>query len=299
MLSTLSYKTKYGEYTQNTQTSNLTSGLDIINDSIRQIYAKYQWNFLEKQYTTTTVGGTQFYQLPNDYEKLFDVQVSIGNYQTQPKEAPSWEVWDNLNSTTTIQSNYPVAFFINGKTLGFYPTPSAAQSFTISYKARHTDLSITDYTTGFIISTTNLSTAITGTGTAWHSGMVGRYIQIAQVDSATTGDGAWYQIATVPTATTLTLTKAYQGTTMGGSVAYTIAQVPILPEEFQYLPLYDAVSKYWLINGEPERRNYFKGLYTELFSAMESSLGNKTSSPMLEDFSDTRYQNPNNYVVGI
>lgn len=57
---------------------------------------------------------------------------------------------------------------------------------------------------------TNGSTTVTGTGTNWQSNMVGWYIRSDDYDM-------WYQVSAVNSATQLTLTTSYAGTTYTGS----------------------------------------------------------------------------------
>jgi hypothetical protein len=77
---------------------------------------------------------------------------------------------------------------------------------------------------------------------------VGRYIRITPSDLAITlaGDGMWYEIASVPSATTLTLVRAYGGTALSAaSATYTIGQMPLLPEAFHDMPWQWAAGTYW------------------------------------------------------
>lgn len=64
---------------------------------------------------------------------------------------------------------------------------------------------VAQYTTG-TANVTNGSTAVTGTSTVWTSAMVGRKIRFQN-------DNAYYRISAVGSATSITLTASYQGTT--------------------------------------------------------------------------------------
>ena len=78
--------------------------------------------------------------------------------------------------------------------------------------------------------------------------MVGRWIRITPTDAAATlvGDGVWYEIASVPTSLTLTLVRVYGGTAIAAATAaYTIGQMPLLPEAFHDLPWMAAAGDYW------------------------------------------------------
>lgn len=101
-----------------------------------------------------------------------------------------------------------------------------------------------------------------GTGTTWTTSMAGRYIRIAESDTANKGDGFWYEIASVGSATTLTLTKPYQGTAIAaGTASYTIGQVPRIPEAYQLAPVYRSAALYYQKEGEPEIAESYWRLY--------------------------------------
>lgn len=75
---------------------------------------------------------------------------------------------------------------------------------------------------------TSGSNAVTGTGTAWTAGMVGRRIRFGSEDG-------WYQVATVPGVGSLTLDRTYRGATAAG-LAYRIDQsIYTLPAEMRKL----------------------------------------------------------------
>jgi len=76
--------------------------------------------------------------------------------------------------------------------------------------------------------------------------MVGRYIQIANTTAANGGDGFWYEIGSYTSATSIGLTKPYEGTAIAaGSATYTIGQVPVIPEAYQMAIVYRATALYW------------------------------------------------------
>lgn len=287
----------YGSLTQNTTSGNLTLGDQFINDSYRYVLGSQPWWFLDKSETDTTVANQQFYQLPNDWTQLNTVTVAVGSTNYIPKEAPSREFWDLLNQAPNVKADIPEWFFIFDGQLGFYPTPSSAgNTITYYYKQVVKDLSIADYTTGTIVSVANGGTAVVGSSTVWTAPMAGRFIRITSSDTANTGDGFWYEIASVTDNTNLVLTKDYQGTAIAaGSANYTIGQMPLFPEQYHALPVYHATYQYWLMNSDPVKANQFKALYDELLFQMKQENNWKSSNPVVDyaDGDEDFIRNPN------
>lgn len=279
----------YGSLSNNTDATNLTLAEQLMNDAIRRICNLRDWPFLEKTTTMTTTASTQFYNLPFDYERLINVTITIGSTKYQPKLAPSRNFWDMLNQSTNITSNIPEWFYIFNGQVGFYPTPSTttANAITVVYKQRVIDLSITDYSTGTVDVITNGSTTVTGSGTTWTSPMAGRWIKLTPSNvAASSGDGMWYQIASITNATTLVLTRAYNGTslTTGAAAAYAIGQMSVLPEAYQDLPVYEALEIYFTsIQPEPGRAQLFGRKRTEMERMMIRDEGNKTQDVAIMD----------------
>jgi len=288
----------YKTLSNNNDSANAALGLEIMNDSIRRVCSDRDWDFLQKSATANTVAAQQFYYLPEDYSSLIDVSVTLGTTKYIPRECPTREYWDMLNQETSFQSNFPEYYFIYNGQIGFYPTPSSSTSNAITYNYRRTviDLSIDDYTTG-TLSATNGSTTVTGSGTSWTSPMTGRFIRITPSNTAaSTGDGFWYEIASVTNSTTIVLVKAYNGTTTTGA-AYTLGQVPALPEPYQDMPIYEACRIFYTsVNPDAERAKEFKDRFDELFTKLSADHGTKTMDPVIHDAMPAFIQNPNNYL---
>lgn len=272
----------FGSLSSNTSSTNLTVGDTLINEKIRELVSWKPWDFRERTRTVSTVASQQFYNLPNDNRRLKNVTVTIGSTIYTPKECKSRTHWDYLNRSTTT-SNIPEWYYVFNKQLGFFPTPSSAttDAVTYIYERGHIDLSVADYTAGTITTTSTVSsvTTVTGSGTTWTSAMVGRYLRI----DAPTGDHQWYEIATVPTSTTLTLTLPYLGTAISaGSGTYTIGQVSLVPEDFQMVPIYGALEIYFTsIQPERERAEMYKNLFREGKSNLQIENGSKTTGVII------------------
>ena len=289
----------YGDLTQNGTSTNLTLGDKLINLTTRQILNRRRWPFLEKTTTDSTVDSQQFYDLPYDYGRLIDVTVTLSSTKYTPREVTSRQEWDRLNASTSVESDIPEFYFIFNKQIGFYPTPSSSNTDAITYvyQRQSKNLSLADYTTGTITTATNGSTAVVGTSTVWTAKMAGLWLRITDSLTANTGDGRWYEIASVTDATNLVLDKTYGGISIAaGTAAYTIGQVSLIPEDYQELPVYKAAEVYFTsIKPEPTQAQLYKVLYEEGLQNMVQEHGSKSTSPVIDMgiLDDRHITNPN------
>ena len=268
MLSFTKLRNLAGTLTNNSSTANLSLLDTLINQSYRQICAVRPWYWLEGTNTAVTVADQQAYPLPYDYDKLNNVYQTVGAYKYIPTEIVSQDDWDRLNQQASYESNYPIYYHIYAGSLNFWPIPSTAgQTITYNYRKNVIDLSIADYTTGTVASVG--TTTITGSGTSWNASMIGKYFQITPTaTAATNGDGWWYKITAVASTTSLTLDKAYAGSNVTGA-AYTIGQMPALPEAFHDTPVYKAAEIYFAtIEPEPERAAMFRQMYNDKYQGL-------------------------------
>jgi len=247
----------YGSWTKNTASANLTLGDQMANDDYRTLLAMRDWPFLHRPRTISTVAATQFYNLPYDCDLVEEISVTVSSQRYTPRKSPSREHWDRLNITPAA-SNIPEWYFVYNGQVGLWPTPSSgSNTITVSQKTRVIDLGVADYSTGTIVSVANGGTAVVGSGTSWTSQMVGRYIRITHVDTANTGDGLWYEIAGVTNTTNLTLVRSYGGTSIAaGSAAYSIGQMPLLPEAFHDMPWLYAAGMYWMKEDDTRSQSF-------------------------------------------
>lgn len=284
----------------NSLADNLTWGLELVNDSIRYLVTKYYFN--ERSYTTTTVAGTQFYNLPPQVKKLINVTVNVGNVLWQMKECPSRQYWDYLN-TITYNQDFPSFFFVYNGQVGIYPTPaSTSNTITMNYKIRTVDLSMADVTSttaSTTVSITTNTTTVTAAGSAFKAWMAGQWIQVPHSSTdAANGDNQWYQIDTVTSATVLVLKNKYTGATVTGA-NFTIGEVSILPEDYQDLPLYRMGMIYYTTRfPDPARAGTYKDLWNTGIAALDQEFGSKTTSVVLAD-TDSPIINPNLFVRAV
>lgn len=256
-------------------TENLLKGDTLMNEGDRKVITSKPWRFREKTITKSTVASQQFYLIGNG--RVRNVIVTIGTTVYTPCEIKTRDDWDRLNQSLST-SNTPEYYFVGDGRIGFYPTPSSATSNAIEVHIfqGHKDLSIADYTTGTIITTS--STTITGSGTSWTSQMAGRWLRITDTSTANTGDGEWYEILSVTSSTVLELRSPYLGTAISaGSAAYTIGQSSIIPEDFQMISVHYALNQYFAyVQPEKERAELAKLDYLEGIKALQIEHGGST-----------------------
>jgi len=246
---------QYKVLTRNTTTANDTLGKTLINDSIRTICNLQggKLRFLEATKDLTTVANQEAYQIPNGFRKLIDVMAYSDSGASSSSTIYSPEmVFDPTKWKLILQYRYgtqdvPYFVYVERTRLLIQPIPATTGNLIrLRGRLETSNLTRADYTTGSIVSITSGATALVGTGTSWNASMIGSYIQITPTSSANGGDGYWYEIAAVPTTTTITLSKLYEGTTIAAATnAYTIGQVPVVPSAYQPGILWRAVAIYW------------------------------------------------------
>lgn len=285
MISYLAERTLWGQLSDDSSAANLTFGTTLMNEMRRQIIGSRRWRFLTKSKTLSTVASQQAYDLPSDFNWLDDLSVTIGTTRYTPIEIKSREQWDRINQSTTPTSDIPQYYFLTQNTVEFFPTPSSSTSNAITYRygRKQKDLSITDYTTGSIVSIANGASAVVGSGTTWTTKMNNRWLRITDSDTDNTGDGEWYEIDPVLTTTTLTLDRLYGGISIsGGSASYQISQVSLLPEAYHMLPIYKGLVLYFTsVKPDQVRSKLYNDLYVNLYGEMEANEANESSSMVL------------------
>lgn len=289
--------TEYQDITNNSASDNQTRGARLLNDGHRLAIGKRAWPFLAVTDTLATVASQQAYEIPARIGKLNAVTVTVSSTIYTPTLVSSERRWQELNATTDT-SDIPTFYFIRGRKIELYPASSTTNGTITFYGRREVrDLNVADYTTGTITTLAASGTAVTGSGTTWTAPMAGRYLRITYSDTANTGDGFWYEISSVGSSTALTLVKPYEGTAIAaGSAAYTIGQMPVLPETYHVLPLFYACWQYFLIQGDARAGSY-KLQYDEMLSQMEREYSSVSDSPVVDPGHGRHsVRDPNDYI---
>lgn len=228
--------------------------------------------------TSISTVGVQAYQVPANISKIKNLTVNVGQPRYQPKEIMTRQEWDLVN-VLPYTSDIPNYFFLYNSKINIYPIPSSTGNIiSYNYKVRVSDLAIDDYTAGTITDIAYGSTTLHGSSTSWTAGMVGRYIQIAQSNSANWGDGLWYEIRSITNSTTLELVTPYTGTSIvAGTPTYIMGQMPLLSEDFQDMLVHGALMVYYS-SVTPDKLKYqqFKLLYDTRLELLSEYAGTKT-----------------------
>lgn len=285
--------------TSDSSTANVTFGKELINETHKNICGMYDWSFLEKSLTRTSTANQEEIILPANYIRLqtYNLTDSGGNVFT-PREISDPILWDNLTSqTSSTTSDCPLYFIIRSGVILNYPKiTTAGLTITIEYLFIPKDMTEADYTTGTITSIANGATTVTGNGTTWTDAFVGRYIRI-------TSDGDWYEIDSRTSDTVIELVKPYQGTTIAAATeAYTIGELPEVPEEFQDLLWYRPVGIYQQMKESEGRANFYysgnrrePGLYESGLRDLRRKYTTQTTQNVWQDRGTVSRYNINDY----
>jgi len=234
-----------------TDTTNSATLIQFWNDSRRTVgnMRGGNWPWREFEKTVDTVASQDYVYTPNDMEKVTGVRFVVGTGTSAtiylPKLIFDVQKWQTILAARLGSNVYPYFCFQQGQKLIFSPIPSVTGTDVVLIGRRAIrDMNIADITSSTVTSITNGATAmvISAGGVA---SMAGRYIRITESDTTNKGDGYWYEIASA-TATTITLVKPYQGTTIAaGAAACVIGQITYEPEAYQMAPIYRATAQYW------------------------------------------------------
>lgn len=138
------------------------------------------------------------------------------------------------------------------------------------------------------------STAVTGTGTAFtptvNQQLEARWIKFSQPQ----GDGLWYQIQNISSATGITLYQPYQGNTISSTSGFTIGQMPLIAEDFQDMLIWKTLQHYFTsIVDNPKKVEEYKDVYNTKLELLSAYSGSNTINVNLSP--KGRRGNPNSY----
>ncbi len=284
---------------QNKTPANVELIGNMVQDAHRYLLEKYFFN--ENSTTIPTVSQQQFYNLPYNYSIGKTFTITQGSLKWTPTEIFTREDWDRLN-VFPYYSDIPKNFFIYNGQVGIWPIPSTtANTITFNYKIRVPDLTFTDYATG-TVSATNASTTITGSGTGFLANYLPTAGSVLNLNlwiriPAPNGDGNWYQISSIESATSFTLKNSYQGGSTSGA-SYTIGQMPLLLEDYHDLLVYRPLTIYFntIVHDEAKLKE-FQNKYDEGIAMMDKYAGKKTIQVNLRQ--QIELKNPNAYQQNI
>lgn len=267
-----------------------------VNVGAGKFLAALAREFNRKSRYTNLVANQQFYQIPEDGQKLKEIVASSGGWNVPLEQIPDEHAWLQLNMSNTV--GQPTHFFIKGfDEVGLFPIPGASitNGLQLIFSPKHVELSQDDYTTG-TLTVTNGSQTVTGTGTVFTSKMIGQFLQ---VNDGT--DGNWYRVSDFVSATVLTLENYYQGTS-GGAKTYRVGQVVDLPEEYAEAPSDYACYRHYLRRGDSQKAATFKTLFEAALEGAQNEYGQTTdqqviwAQPQYQPYSNWRGDSPPNGI---
>ena len=264
---------EYKLFTRDATTENIAAGKIRINHHYAFLLSEANNYVVEK----TKIGNLKAHQrsilLAPDYYKIKTVRALINNEWIPLESIWSLEKWHDFTRRTgsAAEGSMPERFIIINEQgnlhLELDPIPNAdvASALEIVYEGYQDPLYFPDdYVTGTISAAIG-EAAVTGAGTAFAAGMVGRFLQ-------PTNGKFWYDIKSVVSTTALALVNYFQEASVSGS-GFTIAELPRLPVEFHYTPVYGAVADYYRpINAEKAKQ------YDQLYARDLLMLQNKYKS---------------------
>ncbi len=266
----------YQDHTGDTTATNLTIGKNRINDTHMELLAMHDYYFAETSANFTTGANDYTYDLPYDFGRMVAVTIRVDDITYHLEEVSSHEKWQQLHMyRATETDDIPLAYHVTGDRIEIYPIPVAAGTTnygTFYYVKRVVAMSEDDYTTG-TATATNASTAVTGASSVWTDAFVGRFFKI-------NADKRWYEISARTSNTAITLKKSFQGTT-ASAAAYTIGEMPLIPEDYHNLLYYQPVAQYWMLKKELEQAGYYQGMYDKGKKEFFNAYANRTRSQII------------------
>lgn len=205
--------------------------------------------------TASTVEDQQYYHYPPDIRPpITSVTLEIGDVDYPLVVIHDQGEWDRINQIDFSGMTIPQYVFPRQRDFGIYPIPqSDGDTITIVADSLAKDMSADDYTTGTVSATQNDAT-ITGSGTTFTAGMVGRWFKL-------TTNELWYMIDTHTSTTSIELETVYEDSSASGA-DYIIGESPDIPSEMHpFIPYGAAADYYALIEKDPSTaqamNNYF------------------------------------------
>lgn len=278
-----SMETKFQRWVRSANSDVLTQGQEDMNMAYHMFNAKLARYYTRKQQFADLKAGQGLYQTPIDSVRIMGMTVIVTtNYQPTVKEVRSEYEWRQLTSYQ-MQSNWPTWYYVLGNDLvSLWPIPSQTISAGLRYyyQPQDHDLSVEDITsatTSQTVSINNGANTVTATGTPFTTQMVGLSFQLTGVT-----DLSWYEIAAVPTNSTLTLKSNFVGVTTT-TAQWRIGQLSIIPQEYSDAPIHYAASTFFSANGNEVRAQEHLNLFQAAMVDCEEEYSSSNQSSVITD----------------
>ncbi len=242
----------------------------------------WQTGLTDSATTAISTIGVQSYPIPANVSKIKNDTITVGQLVYTPAPVQSIQEWTMLNALP-YTSDIPNYFFIYNNQVNFWPIPSTSGNLiTFNYKARVSDMTYTDYSTGTVAIAAG-SNSVTGTTTSWNTtgtyplNVDLSYANLAIKVDPPKGDGLWYPIQRFTSDTALLLNLPIVNAPVTSGDTYTIGQLPLLQEDFQDMLVYGALKVYFTsIVKDADKFKLYDSLYEQKLQLMEAYLSDKS-----------------------
>lgn len=236
--------------------------------------------------TTNMVSAQQYYQMPEDAQKLKEIIINTGGWFVPLEQVPDEFGWRMMNMMSV--TGLPTHYFIRGNSeVGLYPIPSSSviDGVELVFSPKHVQLTEADFTSG-TVTVANGSTTITHSATGFTQTMEGQWFQTTDGT-----DERWYKVQDYTNTSTMVLENYYQGQS-GSGKTFRIGQVMDLPEEYLESPPDYAMYRHFLKRGTMNKAAEFKQLFQGALDSAKDTYGNTTDSQVINSEPIFRQYNP-------
>lgn len=289
MISFQACYTKCQRISGDTTANVLTQFKEDLNIGYQRFNSKIARYFTRKQALINLVASQQAYNLPVDLIKVSYVSVVVATgFEVPLIQIRDEDEWRLKNIVTTSSRDVTHYFVLGNDQIGLWPTPSAAvtNGLRLIYQPQDAFLTKDDYTTG-TVSITTATTTVTGVSTTWttasHDAM---YLQVTDGS-----DGHWYEVASVASTTSITLSINYSGPTVS-AVTYKLGQMFIFPGEYDDVPVDYALMRYYEAKNNPSRARYHHKKYDEAVNQAVQAYTSSSTSNIITDADYLSESNP-------
>jgi len=189
-----------------------------------------------------------------------------------PMDPGQWDKQFHFNYGTP--GEYCIKWVTGSPYMYLNPAPTDAEAVFYNYIPALTVM--TEYTTGYISSITNGSTAVVGSGTTWSTSVSLASAKYLRIDADGVGsDSRWYQISSITDNTHIVLGSNYGGTSISSGTSddtYTISSVSLWPARVDYAMLYGAALK---LDPTAKDANTWTNIYAAKMEGLMSLEGRK------------------------
>lgn len=209
--------------------------------------------------TASTVASQQYYYYPPGTVGVDSATITIGSVQYTLQPIYDQGLWNWWNALQIQPTAIPQFIFPRKSDFGIWPIPQAVYTINFQRFFRDRNLLVADYSTGTATMTAGSAT-VTGTTTTFTDAMVGRWFTVT--DLTCPGQGYWYRVASVTSATVLTLETDWASSTTASPVTYRIGETPEIPEEAHViLPWGTAADYYAGLRADATKAAYYNNLF--------------------------------------